>query len=130
MPYLANIAAITVLLVGLAWFGHVTARNAKLSQYVARCIAAWLVAASLLFLLHFTPASVLPRTLNPVSTLATLAVACLPFFALLGSILYCWGGRWSRESSLIWGFAVAALTVPLAPMFLLVSTCVIQDNCL
>lgn len=129
VPYLAMLSALTFPLVGLAVLGHVASRRGALGQYVALSIAGWLAATALLFLLNLTLTRVLPGE-PTLSAFVTFGVACVPLFALLATILYCWGGKWSKQSHLLCALAVAALAIPLAPLFLLASTCFIQDNCL
>lgn len=129
MPYLAMLSALTFPLVGLAGLGHVVSRRKALGQYVALSIAGWLAATALLFLLNLTPTRVLPGE-PTLRAFVTFGFACAPLFALLATILYCWGSKWSMQSHLLCALAVAALAIPLAPLFLLASTCFIQDNCL
>jgi hypothetical protein len=129
------VAALAPCLAVLAVLGHGPARRLQLSRYVLLSCASWLAASVCLFamasLLSGSSGSAtdLPIVREPRAFIA-LAAVCLPAFTLVGSVLYCWGNTWSRERHVVLALLVSLATAVFGIPLLLISTCVIQGNCL
>ena len=128
------------LLVGLgavAWFGHGHAQSQQYLRYVVLVIPVWLAASAVYFLLGSVALKwqgqgpLHPTASTYIREFSAFGFAYLvPFVGLTALLLSVLGRSWSREAHVIWAFVVGAVAAFASPILLVVSACLLQDNCL
>ena len=117
----------------LALMGHGAAAKNQLGRYALFSLLAWLAASLCLFGLVLWSPGISEgerQAIGGTGSLTALAAVCVVPFVLVGTILYCWGGRWSPEGHLTCALVVSVGAAALAVPLVLASSCVVQGNCL
>ena len=118
----------------LALGGRSASAKFQVWRYTAFTLSGWLVASLCLYgLLVYTPLFAsfdLANIIHDTNGFLTLAAVCVLPFALVGSVLYCWGSEWSNEGHVTLALSVSLGASALAVPLMLLSTCIFQSNCL
>jgi len=109
----------------LAWHSHALSNHELLARFVPLFLVSWLLAALSLFagMSIFTPQ-------EPSIDLPTLLVAQAVPVVAVACALAVVRNRWSRGAKLALSSSLSAAFSVFAIGFILVSTCVVQSNCL